>query len=307
VWTDLLSWLWGAGAFVWHDLLTIAFLLAMARQATPLLFAASGGVVSERSGIVNIALEGLLLGGAFAAISAAARFDSALAGILVAIAAGVGLASLHALVTIRWKVDQIVSGVALNLLVTGLSKLLLDIQFGSAANSPTIAAASLPKVGGLDPLILLGLALPFLVHALLERTRFGLRLRAVGEHPEAARSLGIRVGATRAVAVLISGALASLGGVYLAFDSHRFVADMSNGRGFMALAAVIFGGWRPRRALLACLLFGGLEALQDRLQGLEGARSFLQLIQILPYVATLVVLATTVKRARAPAALGKPS
>jgi simple sugar transport system permease protein len=277
--------------------------LATARYATPLLYAASGGAISERGGIVNIALEGLLLGGAYASIAGAA-WAGAGAGVAAALGAGALLAGLHALVTIRWKVNQIVSGVAINLLAAGATKLLLQVQFHSASNSPIVESARLP--GGTLGLVLFALGSPFIAHAILEKTRFGLRLRAAGEHPEAALSLGIKVGSVRALGVLLSGLFASLGGVYLAFDIHQFSANMSNGRGFMALAAVIFGGWRPRRAFLACLLFGGLEAVADRLQAASTFfRETPEVVTVLPYVATLVVLATTVRSARAPAALGK--
>src|SRR5579872_5692561 len=278
---------------------------ATARYATPLLFAASGGAISERGGIVNIALEGLLLGGAYAAVAGASVTDSTVGGLAFALGAGAALAALHALVTIRFRVNQIVSGVALNLLAAGLTKLLLQIQFHSASNSTVVDAAAL-SWGSINPLIVAAFASPFLAHAILERTTFGLRLRAAGEHPEAAVSLGIRVGWVRAAGVVLSGLFASLGGVYLSYDLHQFSANMTNGRGFMALAAVIFGGWRPLRALLACLLFAGLEAGGDRLQAsYEVFRETPELVQVLPYAATLLVLAVTARSARAPAALGK--
>ncbi len=278
---------------------------ATARYATPLLFAASGGAISERGGIVNIALEGLLLGGAYAAVAGAFVTGSTFGGIAIALGAGAALAAIHALVTIRFRVNQIVSGVALNLLAAGLTKLLLKIQFGSASNSSAVDAASL-TLGGMNPLILGAFLSPFLAHAILERTTFGLRLRAAGEHPEAAVSLGIRVGWVRAAGVVLSGLFAALGGVYLSYDLHQFSADMSAGRGFLALAAVIFGGWRPLRAMLACLLFAGLEAGGDRLQAsYEVFRETPELVQVLPYAATLLVLAVTARSARAPAALGK--
>ncbi|HZU99772.1 MAG TPA: ABC transporter permease [Planctomycetota bacterium] len=278
---------------------------ATARYATPLLFAASGGAISERGGIVNIALEGLLLGGAYAAVAGASVTDSTVGGLAFALGAGAALAALHALVTIRFRVNQIVSGVALNLLAAGLTKLLLQVQFHSASNSTVVDAAAL-SWGSVNPLIVAAFAAPFLAHAILERTTFGLRLRAAGEHPEAAVSLGIRVGWVRAAGVVLSGLFASLGGVYLSYDLHQFSANMTNGRGFMALAAVIFGGWRPLRALLACLLFAGLEAGGDRLQAsYEVFRETPELVQVLPYAATLLVLAVTARSARAPAALGK--
>jgi simple sugar transport system permease protein len=291
------------------DAVSLAF--ATLRTATPLLYASSGGCVSERGGIVNIALEGMLLVGAFASISAAAVTGSPIAGVAAAVLAGVALAGIHAAVTIHWKIDQIVSGVALNLLATGLTKLCLALQFGSASNSGRVAAAEVPNYmverGGIDLLALGALLAPFVAHVLLERTRFGLRLRAAGEHPDAATTLGIPVGRVRAAGVLVSGALASLGGAWLAYGQHQFVADMSGGRGFIALAAVIFGGWKPLRALLACLLFGGLEAWTFRLEGDPSFRDFHELVEVLPYVATLLLLATAVLRSRAPAALGKPT
>jgi len=230
-------------------------------------------------------------------------------GIAAAVVAGMALAGIHAAVTIRWKVDQIVSGVAINLLAVGLTKLCLALQFGSASNSGAVAAARLPAFlverGGIDALALVALAMPLFAHVLLEHTRFGLRLRAAGEHPEAATTLGVSVARVRAKGVLLSGALAALGGVWLAYGQHQFVADMTGGRGFVALAAVIAGGWRPLRTLVACLLFGGLEALAFRLEGHPSFRDYHELVEVLPYFVTLVVLASAVLRSRAPAALGK--
>ncbi len=282
----------------------VSLALSTARYATPLLYAAAGGAISERGGIVNIALEGFLLGGAFASISGAAVAHNGFVGVLFALGAGALLAGVHALVTIRWKVNQIVSGVAINLLAAGLTKLLLQIQFRSASNSGKIDAATLP--GDTAPLVVLAFLAPFLAHFILENTTFGLRLRAAGEHPEAAASLGISVGRVRAGGVILSGLFASLGGVFLSYDISQFSANMSNGRGFMALAAVIFGAWRPLRALVACVLFGALEAIADRLQAASTFfRETPELVTVLPYVATLIVLATAVRNARAPAALGK--
>jgi simple sugar transport system permease protein len=288
------------------DLSSLAF--ATLRTSTPLLFAAAGGAICERGGIVNVALEGMLLVGAFSAIAFAQLTGSTTAGVIAAVVCGIAFAAIHALATIRYAVNQIVSGVALNLLATGLTKLLMSIQFeGRTSNSGTVAAADLPHFGGIDPLVLVALAAPFLAHFLLERTSFGLRLRAAGENPAAAASLGIPVGRVRTMGVLLSGGFAALGGVYLSYDQHQFVADMTAGRGFMALAAVIFGGWRPLRALVACLIFGGLEALQIFLQTKLSAdfRAWQEFVEVLPYVATLVLLATAVQRARAPAALGR--
>lgn len=285
-------------------ILSLGFLATTLRAATPLLLASTGGVLSERGGIVNIALEGLLLAGAFASVSAAALTGSALGGLGAAVGAGMALALVHAVVTIRFRVDQIVSGVALNLLAVGLTRFLVQLQFGSTSNSQTVDAAALPQWHGIDPLVVLALSVPLAAHALLERTPFGLRLRAVGDHPEAAATLGVHVGRVRAAGVLLSGALAGLGGAWLAFDQRQFVAEMSAGRGFIALAAVIFGGWRPRAAAVACLVFGALEALEIELEG-SVPRELGHFVRMIPYVAVIVILAGAVGRVRAPAALGR--
>jgi simple sugar transport system permease protein len=198
---------------------------------------------------------------------------------------------------LRFRADQVVSGIAINLLVIGLTRFLLKLFFGSSSNSP--------RVGGFgsDPLIVIGIVLPMSLAWLIYRTPYGLRVRAVGEHPEAAETLGVRVRRVRLIAVAASGALAALGGVYLALDQHQFTDEMTAGRGFIALAAVIFGRWDPLRAALACLFFAAAETLQIQLQGTQGIPS--QFIQMLPYVLTIVALAGVVGRAIPPASLGK--
>jgi simple sugar transport system permease protein len=283
-----------------------AFVSGTLRAATPLLFASTGGVLSERGGIVNIALEGFLLAGAFASVAAAGLPGGPLAGLAAAALTGAALAAIHALVTIRFKVDQIVSGVALNLLAVGATRFLLQLQFHSASNSGRVEAAGMPEWLGSWPLVLLAILTPTAAHFLLEATPFGLRLRAVGDHPQAAATAGVGVSWVRAVGVLLSGALAGLGGAWLAFDQHQFVAEMSGGRGFIALAAVIFGGWRPRPAAIACLLFGGLDAFQVELQTHDVLpREWGNLVQMVPYVAVIAILAGAAGRTRAPAALGR--
>ena len=285
----------------------IALLLATVRTATPLLFAGLGGMFSERGGVVNIALEGILLVGAFAAAAANHATGSLWLSLLAAAGAGVSLAALHALISLYFRVDQIVSGVALNLLAIGSTEFLMWIFFGSGSNSPRLdhVTPGGPLAGFFVELPLLTcvalLAVP-LSSLLLFRTRFGLRLRSVGEHPEAADSLGIPVRRMQVYGVLLSGLLAGLGGAFLSFNAHYFVKNMSAGRGFIALAALIFGKWRPRGVLLATLLFGFAESLQGSVSvpWLPG-----RFLQMLPYVLTMVALVGVIGRSSAPAAIGR--
>lgn len=273
------------------------------RISVPYALAALGGVLSERGGVVNIALEGMLLGGAFAYVIGAHASGSPWIGVLAAIAAGLLLGALHALLTVVLRAEQIVTGVAINLLALGATSFLLELIFGSAANSPrvpTFEASTLTH-----PLVLLAIVLAVGTHVLLWRTPFGLRLRAVGEHPAAADSLGIDVTRVRTVGVLLSGVLAGLGGAYLASEQASFTSGMSAGRGYIALAAMIVGRWRPAYAVLAACLFGFAEMLQIRLQSF-GVAIPTHLVQTIPYVLTLAVLCGAVGRAVPPAADGVP-
>ena len=286
------------------------FLAQVIRIAIPYLFAAAGGVVAERAGVVSLALEGFMLSGAFAAALGAYFSGSAWVGILAGMAAGLLFGLVHAVASIRYRADQIVVGIAINLLVVGLTRFLLKQTFDSSSNSPRIPgfAADASRDGLFvallqNPLVWLGLlSIPVLTWVVY-RTPFGLRVRAAGEHPLAAETLGVRVRRVRYVAVALSGVLASLGGVYLALDQHQFTDQMTAGRGFIALAAIIFGRWDPARAGVACLLFAGAEALQIQLQGTQAIPS--QFVQMIPYVLTIVALAGVVGRAVPPAALGK--
>jgi simple sugar transport system permease protein len=275
-----------------------AFLLQILRITVPYALAALGGAVSERSGVINIALEGTLLAGAFGAATASYYSHSSAVGVLGGLAAGVALQLLHALVSVRLRADQIVSGLAANLLALGATRFFLKLCFDSTANSPRIAAWS-----STTGLVVTAGALALGVHVLLAKTPFGLRLRACGEHPEAAATLGVAVPRVRFAALALTGALCGLGGVDLAFDQHKFVDNMSAGRGYVALAAMIFGRWRPLTACAACLAFGFAEAAQIRLQA-SGVGIPSQLVQTLPYALTLVALAGGLGRAKAPAALG---
>jgi simple sugar transport system permease protein len=256
-----------------------------------------------------LCLEGFILTGAFATVVGADALHSGALGVLCGAVASGALAVAYAFVVLVWSADQIVAGVAINLLADALTRYLLKLRYDSASNSPRIDA--LTRLGGHDgllavlthPLVLLTVAATALVSFMFTHTVFGLRVLAVGEHPVAARTLGIDPRRTRFIAVLIAGVVAGTGGAYLAAEQGQFVAAMSAGRGYIALAAMIFGGWRPVPAMLACLLFGATEAIQLRLQGglIPG-----WLVQMLPYLLTLVVLAGVKRRSRAPAALGEP-
>ena len=281
----------------------VDLLLSAIRLATPLLFAALGGVISERSGVVNIALEGKLLAGAFAAAVFAHASGNPWVGVAGAVGAGMAVGGLHALAGVVLRGDQIVVGVAINLLVVGLSQFLMSVLYGTNANTPPFDGFPPGAAFGFSPLVWVALAAVPAVYALLKWTPFGLRIDATGEHPAAAESVGVNPLRIRLAAVILAGALAGLGGAYLALETSQFVKNMSAGRGFIALAAVIFGKWRPWGAAGACLFFGLAEASQIRLQGLGVPTQFVQMI---PYVLTMVALAGFVGRSRPPASLGRP-
>ena len=285
----------------------LAILEQTIRIAVPYLFAAAGGVLAERSGVVSLTLEGFMLSGAFAAVVGSYASGNAWIGLVCGILGGLLFGLLHALASLRFRADQIVVGVAINLLAVGATRLFLKLLFGSSSNSGRVAGFGGEGAGAFssfrNPLLWMGLAVIPLLAWLIDRTPFGLRVRAVGEHPEAAASVGIRVARVRLVAVALSGVLAGLGGVYLALDQHQFSDEMTAGRGFIALAAVITGSWRPLRAGLACLLFAAAETLQIQLQTLQVIPS--QIVSTIPYVLTIVVLVGWVGRSTPPAALGR--
>ncbi len=290
-------------------MIVLAFLAQTLRIAIPYLFAASGGVISERSGLIGLGLEGYMLGGAFCGAVASYYSGSPWVGLLGAVAGGAALALLYALTAIRFRADQVVVGIAVNLLVTGATRFFLRLAFHSSANSPRVPGFGAEQSGtGLaslarNPLIWLGILAIAVMAWLLYRTPYGLRVRAAGEHPEAALSVGVPVDRVRYVAAALSGMLAALGGAYLALDQHQFSAEMTAGRGFIALAATIFGRWDPFRAALACLFFAAAETLQIQLQGAQVIPS--QFVEMIPYALTIVALAGVVGRAVPPAALGK--
>ncbi len=280
----------------------IAQLLASTlRVSTPLIFAALGGMFSERSGVINIALEGMMLVGAWGAAVGTLAAHSPWLGSACGIGAGMLLAVLYGLFVIRLRANQIVAGTAINMLALGLTPFLCKIFYDVTGSTPAIPIGERFQSAPLwlSWLLVAGCWL------WLNHTPAGLRLNFAGEHPEALDAAGIRVNRVRWMAVLASGALAGMGGASLSvFLSSSFARNMTAGRGFMALAALIFGKWKPIPTALACLLFGFTEAVQIRLQG-KGSIP-VQFIQILPYVVTMLVLAGFVGRSRAPKALGTP-
>jgi simple sugar transport system permease protein len=285
-----------------RDILTIAIIYSTVRLATPLLLAALGGLFSERSGVINIALEGLMLAGAFTAATVTHYTGNAWAGLVSAIAAGVFIALIHAVACIEFRADQVVSGTAINILMLGVPALLSGAFFDSTGATPQIPREDLLPFAP----IIIGFALVAISWYVLYRTPYGLRLRAVGENPEAADTAGVSVARVRYSGVLISGALAAIGGAYLSIgQSSLFTRNMTAGRGFIALAALIFGKWRPVQTMLACLLFGFAEAVAIQMQGVVPWIR-VEYIQIIPYVLTMVVLAGFIGLSRAPRALGQP-
>lgn len=296
------------------QILSLAFLAQTIRITVPYTLASLGGVYSERGGVTNIALEGIMLNGAFGATVGTYLTGSPLVGIVCGIAFGLLTALIHAVVSINIKADQIISGIAINLFAVGITKFVLELIFHSSSNSERIVGLpylrvpfvqSSPEISRLlgNPMVLLTVLIVVASHYVIFKTRFGLRLRAVGENPEAADTVGISVSLYRYYGVMISGVLAGLSGAWLAFDQHSFTDGMSAGRGFIALAAMIVGKWNPFGAAAACLLFGFAESLEIQLQG---AGLPTQFIQMIPYVVTIVVLAGFIGKSVAPAADGVP-
>jgi simple sugar transport system permease protein len=285
------------------------FILQTLRIAVPYLFASMGGVISERVGLIALSLEGYMLTGAFCAAVGAYYSNNAWVGVLCGMGGGLLMAMIYAVATVKYRADQVVIGIAINLMAIGATRFFLRLAFDSAANSPRIGGFAVQQVGSgiiallTNPLVWLAVVTIAGMHWLLYRTPFGLRVRAVGEHPAAAVSVGISVTRIQYIAAGLSGMIAGLGGVYLAIDQHKFTSEMTAGRGFIALAATIFGRWQPGRAAIACLFFAAAETLQIQLQGREIIPS--QFIDMIPYLLTIIALAGIVGRVHPPAALGK--
>ena len=307
-----------------RQIFTLSLLFSTIRLSTPLVLAALGGLYSERSGVINIALEGLLLAGAFTAASVTYYAHSPWVGLGAAIIAGAMVAGILALACIKFKADQVVTGTGINILFIGLPAVLSGALFLSSGSTPQIPKENLlPALSRFVPgfmaqwrifndvsvISLLALVAVLVTAYVLYRTPFGLRLRAVGENPEAADAAGVAVNRMRYVGVILSGALAGIGGAYLSIgQSSLFTRNMAAGRGFIALAALIFGKWRPVQTMLACLLFGCADALTIQMQGVaklpSGEDIPVQFIQMIPYILTIVVLAGFIGQSRAPKALG---
>ncbi|ABZ75356.1 inner-membrane translocator [Shewanella halifaxensis HAW-EB4] len=311
----------------------ILILDATLRVSAPLILAALAGLFSERSGIVNIALEGKMLSSAFAAAAMAAVTGSVWLGLLAGIGISVLLALIHGFASITHRGDQIVSGVAINMLAVGLTVTLGRFWFGLGGQTPALtdssrftaitlpgaeAVADVPVFGqfysqlfsGHNFLVYLSLFAVPVCYWVIYKTRFGLRLRAAGENPHAVDTAGISVAWIRYRALIISGILAGIAGAYLSTaHSAGFVPNMSAGKGFIALAALIFGKWKPVPVLFGCLLFGFLDAIAIRLQGVElplVGEIPVQAIEVLPYILTVLLLAGFIGRAVGPKAIGQP-
>jgi simple sugar transport system permease protein len=285
-----------------REIFTLGILYSMIRLSTPLLLAALGGLFSERSGVINIALEGLMLAGAFTSATVTHYVGNPWIGLLAGIAAGVFIAAVHAVVCIHFDADQVVTGTAINILMFGVPTLLSGALFETTGSTPPLPRSSLIP----NAPVVIAFALVPIVWYVLYRTPFGLRLRATGENPEAADTAGVSVTRIRYAGVLLSGALAAIGGAYLSIgQSSLFTRNMTAGRGFIALAALIFGKWRPVQTMFACLLFGFAEAAAIQMQGVI-PHVRVEYIQIIPYVLTMIVLAGFIGASRAPRALGQP-
>lgn len=284
------------------DIELAVIFLQILRIAVPYVLTSVGAVFSERGGVINLALEGLILAGAFAASAGMHLTGSAAAGVGFAVAAGLLTALLFAFITVTLGADQIVSGIALNILMTGATRFGLVLLYGSSMNSERVEGFGASSVL-FDPLFLTALLVVPLAQYLLFHTPYGLRLRASGEDAAAADSAGVGVHSMRYSGVLVSGALAALGGAFLVFQQHTFTDSMSAGRGYMALAAMIIGRWNPAGAALASLFFASAESMEIWTQG---GWIPSQAVQAMPYILTLLVLAGFGGRSRPPREVGVP-
>ncbi len=285
----------------------LALLAATIRLSTPLLLGALAGLFAERSGVVDVGLEGKMLAAAFAAAAVAASTGSPIAGLLAAIVAACLLGLLHAYACIDLRGNQVVSGMAINIVASGLTATLALTLFHEGGQTPALPATArfAPLLGGQSVLTAVAFAAVPLAAFVLARTRFGLRLRAAGEHPAALDAAGLSVPCLRYAGVLIASVLCGIAGASIAIaQGAGFQRDMVAGRGYIALAAMILGHWRPWPVLAACLFFGALDAISIRLQGTGLVPD--QLVQALPFILTIILLAGFVGRATPPRASGEP-
>lgn len=314
---------------MWAEFFTPDLFASAIRMATPLALAAIGGTICERSGVVNIALEGIMLVGAFFGVVITLATGSVWVGVLAAVTAGVALSAIHAFASVTLRMDQVVSGTALNILALGLTGFLMEVIYGHPGATDSIPHQLGPVfdfpwggsgvlgtvwtwvdqiVFSYTPIVYIAIIVAIFGQWAMYRTRWGLRLRALGEHPRAADTVGVRVLASRYGAVLISGALGGLAGANLTLEQvGSFSENMTSGRGFIALAANIFGRWTPVGSYLASLLFGFAEAIEIRMQSFQDVIQIpVQFFLMLPYVLVVIVLAGFMGRAVGPAAIGKP-
>lgn len=312
----VLTW---AGAGRSGSVSITALLTGAVMMSVPLVLGALAGVICERSGVVNIAIEGQLLFGAFLAAVVSSATGNPYLGLIFAPIAGALVGALLALFAVKYWVDQIVVGVVLNVLVVGITSFLFGTllrqspELNQATSIPTLPIPVLSKIPVIGPVLFNHTALVYamyvvviVLHIMLYRSRWGLRVRAVGEHPKAADSVGIKVNRTRVRNVILGGAIAGLGGAYFTVAAGlAFGKDMTSGKGFIALAAMILGRWSPKGALAAALLFGFAEALKQNL-GIIGSTIPSQFLAMLPYLATLFAVAGLVGHVKGPAAAGKP-
>lgn len=287
-----------------EDFFTLDLLTRILRVSTPLILAALGGLISERSGVINIALEGLMLTGAFFAVAGTYWTGNVYAGLLIGVLCAMAGALVHAVWSITFHGNQIVVGTAVNLIAMGLTAFLVKAIWDSAGGSDRVT--SLPSFWDMSILVPIAFAFVPVVAFFLFKTKQGLRLQSCGEHPQAAVSAGINLTLYRYGAVLASGALAGLGGAYLSIGNlSYFTLEMTNGRGFIALAAVILGGWTPWGALGAALLFGAADGIQVQAQSTPGFPISSDLLVALPYIVTLIAITLFVRARSGPAGLGE--
>lgn len=317
---------------MFDDIHFSSILVSTVRNAPVLLFAAMAGLFAERSGVVDLALEGKMLAAAFVSAAVAYVTQNPWLGIAAGIAVSVAVAMLQGFVSITQKGNQLVGGIALNIAISGLTFVLAQFYFSQGGRTPDLgqarlfdivfpgsaAVADVPLlgwlytklIGGHSILVYLAFALIPIVHWVIYHSRFGLRLRAVGENPHAADAAGVNVERTRFLAMLCAGVLCSFSGAYLALvQSGFFLRDMSAGNGYLALTALVFGNWRPLQTAAGCLMFGFFAALQVQIEGVSfpGVGKIPgSLIQMIPYVVTVVVLAGFMAKSIAPQAIGTP-
>ena len=297
-----------------ESILSLTFLAQVLRMFTPYYLGASAANFSERGGVINIAIEGFMIISAFSYAFFTLSFGNPFLSLILSVIVSLLFSFLYAFLTIKLKINQIVTGVGFNLLMAGTAKFLMMLVYQSSSNTPNFQqipglpfVSDIPVIGKVagDYIIISGFALVFISQYVLFRTRFGLRLRSVGENPEAAETLGVKVRLYKMYGVLVCGALSALGGIWLASNQSSFSDGMIAGRGYIAIAAMIIGKWKPVNIFLACLMFAFFEGLEITLQ-ISGSFLPSQIIQMLPYLITILVLIGFIGKTKPPAADGIP-